>query len=105
MAVIAHVVLRGVSRGQYDAVREEVGWLERPPTGGYSHVTWWEGGDCHNIDAWADEAAFNAFGEERLGPAMARLGIEQVPEVTFHPAHEVFAPRAITLTQSPAAAA
>lgn len=105
MAVIAHVVLRGVSREQYDAVREEVGWLERAPDGGHAHLTWWEGDDCHNVDAWESEAAFGAFGEHRLRPAMALLGIAQAPEVTFHPAHEVFAPRAVTLTRTAAAAA
>ena len=33
MAVVAHVVLRGVSREQYDAVRTAAGWLERAPAG------------------------------------------------------------------------
>jgi hypothetical protein len=98
MAVVVHVVLRGVSREQYDAVRAEVGWLERPAPGGLAHVTWWDGEDCHNIDAWESEEAFNAFGKDRLGPGMAKLGIPTQPEVTFHPAHEVYAPRAITLT-------
>jgi hypothetical protein len=51
MAVVVHILLRGVSPEQYDRVRAEVGWLERPPDGGYSHVTWWEGNDCHNVDA------------------------------------------------------
>ena len=98
MAVVAHVILRGVTREQYNAVRNEVGWLERVPDGGLSHLTWWEGADCHNMDAWESEDAFNAFGAERLGPAMGKLGIAVQPEVTFHPAHEVYAPRAITLT-------
>ena len=98
MAVVVHVVLRGVSPEQYDAVRAEVRWLEEPPEGGYSHVAWWEGDDNHNIDAWESEAAFQAFGETRLGPAMAKLGINVAPEATFHPAHEVFAPRALTLS-------
>ncbi len=98
MAVVAHVVLRGISREQYNAVRAEVGWLERPPTGGLSHVTWWEGEDCHNIDAWESENAFNAFGNDRLGPAMAKLGIAGEPEVTFHPAHEVYTPQSVKLT-------
>jgi hypothetical protein len=98
MAVVVHVVLRGVSPEQYDRVRAEVGWLERAPDGGLAHLTWWEGADCHNVDAWESEAAFNAFGADRLGPGMATLGIAAEPEVTFHPAHEVFAPRAVTLT-------
>ncbi len=38
MAVVAHVVLRGVSPAQYDNVRAEVGWLERRPDGGLAHL-------------------------------------------------------------------
>jgi hypothetical protein len=98
MPVVVHVVLREVSPEQYDRIRAEVGWLERRPEGGYSHVTWWEGNDCHNVDAWESEAAFNAFGEDRLGPAMAKLRIAVEPEVTFHPAHEVYTPRSVKLT-------
>lgn len=100
MAVIAHVILRGVDRESYDKVRAECGWLERPPVGGYAHLTWWEGIDSHNVDAWEDEAAFAAFGEGRLGPAMAKLGIDVEPDVTFHPAHEVFLPEPKRFTAS-----
>jgi hypothetical protein len=39
MAVVAHVVLPGVTKEQYDQVRAEVGWLEDVPAGGISHVT------------------------------------------------------------------
>jgi hypothetical protein len=98
MAVVAHVVLRGVSPDQYDAVRAECGWLERAPEGGLSHVTWWESDDCHNVDAWENEDAFNAFGTDRLGPATAKVGIDVAPEVTFHPAHEVYTPKSVKLT-------
>ena len=95
MAVIAHVVLAGVTPEQYDAVRAECGWLQNAPEGGIAHLSWWEGSDNHNLDAWESEADFNAFGEQRLGPAIAKLGIQSMPEVTFHPAHEVFTPKAI----------
>jgi hypothetical protein len=98
MAVIAHVLLRNVTKAQYDALRAEVGWLERAPDGGLTHMTWWEGSDCHNVDAWESEAAFDAFGADRLGPAMAKLGIAAQPEATFHPAHEVFVAKAVTIT-------
>ena len=98
MAVVVHVVLRGVTREQYDQVRAEVGWLERTPDGGLGHLTWWEGEDCHNMDAWESEDAFNAFGADRLGPGIAKVGIAVQPEVTFHQAHEVFTPRELRLT-------
>jgi len=98
MAVIAHVVLPGVTKDDYDRVREAVGWLEEAPDGGITHLTWWEGDDCHNVDAWESEEAFNAFGQDRLGPGMAKAGVQSEPQVTFHPAHEVFAPRPATIT-------
>jgi len=103
MAVIAEVTLRGISREQYDAVRERAGWLDRPPEGGLAHLTWWEGEDCHNVDGWDSEQAFASFGEARLGPAMAALGLDTPPEVVLHPAHEVFTPRAgiVAATQTP----
>lgn len=98
MAVVAHVILVGVTKEQYDQVRDAVGWLDEPPVGGISHVTWWEGEDCHNVDAWESEDAFNTFGETRLGPGMAKAGVDVEPQVTFQPAHEVFTPQSVKLT-------
>ena len=98
MAVVAHVVVPGITAEQYDQVREAVGWLDEPPAGGLSHVTWWEAGDCHNTDAWESEEAFHTFAAERLGPGMAKAGVDSESQVTFYPAHEVFAPQAVTVT-------
>jgi ketosteroid isomerase-like protein/predicted ester cyclase len=107
MAVIAEVTLRGITPEQYDAVRERAGHLEQMPEGAIAHLTWWEGEDCHNLDGWESEEAFRAFGEERLAPAIAALGIDVRPEVAFHPAHEVFTPRAgvVAATEIPNVAA
>ena len=100
MAVAVKVVLSGLSRHQYDAIRTEVGWLDEAPVGGLAHITWWEGDDCHSLDSWESEAAFAAFGEQRLGPALAKLGIEIEVSPQFYPAHEVFLPKAATVTTS-----
>jgi hypothetical protein len=97
MAVIAHVVLRNVNRDEYDRVRAEAQWLERAPDGGLAHLTWWDGNDCHSVDVWESEAAFAAFGAQRLAPAMERAGVTTQPEVTFQPAHEVYLPKALTV--------
>jgi hypothetical protein len=96
MPLIAHVVLKGVTPEQYDKVRAECGWLDQAPDGGYAHLAWFEGGANHNVDVWEDEAAFAEFGETRLGPALAKAGVNAQPEVTFQPAHEVFLPQANT---------
>lgn len=95
MAVLVHVLLRGLSREQYDAVRDEVKWLEETPDGVLGHLTWGEGDDNHNCVARESEEAFGAFGQNRPGPALAKLGIDIQPEVTFHPAHEVFTPQVV----------
>lgn len=98
MAVIADFILPGLSPEDYDRVRAAVDWLSTPPIGGIAHVTWWDGDDCHNIDVWEEEAAMTAFIEDRLGPAMAELGLQVEPKMTFHPAHEAFAPAAVRIT-------
>jgi hypothetical protein len=59
---------------------------------------WWDGTDCHNVDAWESEEAFNEFGQVRLGPAMAKVGVENELQVTFYQAHEVYVPQAVTIT-------
>ncbi len=83
MAVVAHVVLRGVSKEQYDAVRAEVGWLERTPAGGLAHLSWWEGDDNHNVDAWESEEAFEAFrNDPSVKETMRSSGTVGPPEFT-----------------------
>jgi hypothetical protein len=96
MAVIAHVVLKGVTPEQYDKVRAECGWLLDAPDGGIAHLTWWDGDDSHIVDAWESEAKFATFAEQRLGPAYAKVGLTVDQRTTFYPAHEVFLPQAPT---------
>jgi hypothetical protein len=100
MAVIAHVVLEGVTPAEYDKVRAEAGWLDENPTGGIAHLSWFDGNASHNVDAWESEEAFAAFAENRLGPALAKVGINAEPKAAFYPAHEVFLPNAVTITAS-----
>lgn len=77
-------------------VRRWAGWKNRQPAGcRTSH-----GGKpgTATTDAWESEEAFNTFAAERLGPGMAKAGVESQPQVTLYPAHEVYAPQAVTLT-------
>ncbi|MEN3272602.1 MAG: hypothetical protein V7636_1363 [Actinomycetota bacterium] len=98
MAFAVEVVIPGLTKSQYDELRAKVGWLDTPPDGGMAHVAWWDGEDCHGVDVWESEAAFAAFAENRLGPGMAAIGVTADVVPVFHPAHEVFLPKALTLT-------
>ena len=92
MAVIAHVILRGHPRAIRRAASQ--GWLARAGPGRRHRPPDLVGrADCHNLDVWDCEAAFTAFGEQRLGPAMAAIGVEVQPEATFYQAHEVYLPQ------------
>jgi len=98
LAVVVEVIIPGISRDQYDALRDAVDWFGTVPDGGLSHIVWWDGDDCHGVDTWESESAFAAFGETRLGPAMAQLGIEAQVIPTFHDPHEIFVPEAVKIT-------
>jgi hypothetical protein len=89
MAVILEMVFPGLSPQHYDQLKEKVGWVASPPVGGISHLVWWEGSDCHGIDVWESEEAWTAFGQERMGPAAAELGISMEATPHFHEAHEI----------------
>ena len=89
MAVILEVVFPGLTPEQYDQLKEEVDWVSSPPDGGISHLVWWEGDDCHGIDVWDSEGAWARFGQERMGPAAAKLGIAMEATPIFHDPHEI----------------
>lgn len=99
MTVVARVVLPNLDKAQYESLRDEVGWLDEPPIGGIFHAVWWEGGDCHGLDVWDSEEAWIAFGQDRMGPAMAKLGLSAQPEATFFPVGEAFAPKQVTILE------
>jgi hypothetical protein len=88
----------GITKEQYHQVREVVGWLEERPVGGLSHLTWREDEDCHNCDAWESEETFSNFAQDRLGPGMAKAGVQSEPRVTFYAAHEVYVPERVVIT-------
>lgn len=95
MPVVLEVVFPGLSRQQHDQLKEKVGWVEAPPAGGISHFVWWEGDDCHGVDVWESEEAWGAFGNDRMGPAAAELGIRTEATPVFHQPHEVFIIRTV----------
>jgi hypothetical protein len=62
-----------------------------PPNGLLFHASGPVDGDWGVIDFWESRAHFDTFAEERIGPAMASLGIEAgPPEIHEFPVHEHF---------------
>ena len=85
-----------VTREQYEAARELVGWERDVPDGARAHVAWMASDGFHVVDVWDSPEQFQSFVAARLTPGIQQIGIEGEPRVTFHELLGVFAPKAIT---------
>jgi hypothetical protein len=56
---------------QYDQVNAEIG--DESPDGLIVHSAVDQGGTMKVVDIWESEEKFGAFGQERLGPAIAEV--------------------------------
>jgi hypothetical protein len=96
MAVVMRMEWPEVTREQYDATLEAVGWEENPPDGAIFHVAYFDEGGFKVVDVWEKEEDFQRFFEERLSAGIGQVGIEGQPNVTFATAHRVFEPALMT---------
>ena len=80
-----------VTKEQYEQVRADVKWETDHPKGGKYHVSWFDNG-LHVLDVWDSQADFENFAQNRLGPAVAKIGIQSQPNVTFGEVHAIYAP-------------
>ena len=85
-----------VTREQYDATLEAVGWEQTPPEGAIFHVAFFDEAGFNVVDVWESEEHFQKFSDARLNPGIAQVGIEGEPKVTFAPAYRVFDPALMT---------
>lgn len=86
MAVVAKVVLKGVTVEQYRAMSQRINaQLTDGPEGAISHLCYGSDGDLTIVDVWEDEAACRKF-LALIGPIAEEQG-RQIPEPEFY---EVF---------------
>jgi hypothetical protein len=88
MAILA-IFSGDITQSQYEALRKEVQWEGQHPPGGILHACGFDEGDrLHVADVWESGEAMQAFVEQRLGPAIGKLGITP-PDVTVYPLHNL----------------
>ena len=81
-----------VSVDQYEQARKEVNWEGDTPKGAKFHVSWMGKDGFRVLDLWESREDFERFVQERLTPAVQRIGINGEPKVEFEEAISVFAP-------------
>ena len=96
MATVMNMHWPEVSKNQYEETRRQVGWETNVPKGAKFHVAWFAKDGLHVLDLWESQADFERFVNDRLMPAVKRIGIQGQPKVQFESAHAIFAPNVST---------
>ena len=96
MTVVLSFRWAGATPEQYDAVRDLVRWEDQTPDGAVLHVAWFDSEGLRITDVWNTEDDFNRFMQERLAPAIEKVGIEGQPEVDFTSLHRRFVAPGVT---------
>jgi len=89
MAVLAIFTGTGLTKQLYEALRPEVAWETKHPRGAVLHACGFDdAGTLHVADVWESADLMNDFVNNRLAPAMKKLGVPP-PSVSVYPAHNV----------------
>jgi hypothetical protein len=90
MAVGINVTLSGATGEMFDRVNELIDPQSNPPEGLLFHASGPVDGGWRAIDFWESRAHFDRFSQERIGPAMAQLGVTGAPDIEEFEVHEHF---------------
>lgn len=92
MAVVMSMHWPEATLESYEQARAEVGWEKTFPKGGVFHMAYQAADGFHAVDIWESPEDFQHFNDERLAPAVQKIGIPGQPNVTFAPLHATFNP-------------
>ena len=92
MTIMTRMDWPGATKEQYDALRQAVNWEQDKAKGGIFHVAAIDESGAHITDVWDTAEDFQQFTENRLMPAVHKLGIPGEPKVEIWETHAVFAP-------------
>jgi len=91
MAIGIRLKMDGGSAEIIDRLNAEIDPDGNPPDGLLFHASGPVDGGWGVLDFWESRAHFDRFAQERIGPAMAALGMEGgSPEIHEFPVHEHF---------------
>ncbi len=90
MAVGTAVTWSGGTAEMFDRVNELIDPNSVPPEGLLFHASGPVEGGWRAIDFWESRAQFDRFAQERIGPAMATLGVTAPPQIDEFAVHEHF---------------
>jgi hypothetical protein len=87
MAFALFLRWKGVTREQYNSLRETLRFDISPPEGVLLHVAAFDDTGLTVTDVWESPEAFQSFAGAKLQPAAAAAGMSGEPEVVLLPRH------------------
>jgi hypothetical protein len=88
MAVGIRITLPGVGIEEFDRVEAAIDVRGDHPDGLIFSASGPIDGGWRVIDLWESRAQFDAFGADRVGPAVAAAGVSAQPDIAEFPVHE-----------------
>jgi hypothetical protein len=88
MAVGIRTTLPGVGVEEFEQVDDAIDVRGNHPNGLIFSASGPIDGGWQVIDLWESRAHFDAFGAERIGPAVAASGVSVQPDIAEFPVHE-----------------
>jgi hypothetical protein len=92
MAIVIALRWDGKTATDYDAVMRELDFESDPARGAIVHLCCATDEGLRICDVWESEEQWNRFLGERLQPAIARTGLEGMPEVETAELYNLYAP-------------
>jgi hypothetical protein len=94
MAIAVQLDFPGATLEQYDEVCGKMGLSPGGPgpAGAISHFATKTDEGFRVVDVWENEAAFQRFAKEQIGPHSASVGITTEPKMQFFEVHNYFTP-------------
>ena len=89
MAVAVQLDFRGGTLEQYDEVIQKMGFMTRGagPAGLLFHWATKTADGIRVVDVWESREQFEKFGQEKIGPITAEVGVPGPPQTTFLEVH------------------
>jgi hypothetical protein len=92
-SVVTTLDVQGLTPNEFRAILDHMGVEKNPEPGIFLHFTTPTSTGYRIVELWDGQRNFEGFMARRLAPATQALGINRDTRVSFHPLHNVFAPR------------
>ena len=87
MRIVGLVRIEGMTKNVYEQVMQNMNLADNPPKGMVTHISTFDSKGIRVTDVWESESDFRTFGDNRLMPALKKIGFKENPVIEVYPLH------------------